>query len=581
MSKREKILLLIIVILLICVLILGRQVLLSKKMSKCITRDETTEKFANENRYIYVKIGPLLKVTYEEKYKLCDGKICGDITETIEKVELLNDSARNIYSDVNVEGMELHEGIAKLISTLKDKGISNSDVKLYYDSGNFDSSKINVDSNITIYNEQTTNVNLEELQMEPTYYSVTFDNDGEVTVIKVEDGKNVLEIPSVEKTGYVFVEWQLDNQTFDFSTPITGDITLNAVWTKDVGNKYTITFDSDGGSIVKEQLVLENNVVKKPTNPTKDGFIFVEWQLDGSTYNFKTKVTGDMTLKAIWREFIPVEITYDTDGGTNIAKQTIEKDTVLKKPTNPTKAGYRFVEWQLDGKAYNFSNQVTEDITLKAVWIQTFTVIFVSNGGSSVATQTIDVGNRVSKPSNPTKNGYTFVEWQVGGETYDFSKPVNSNLALAAVWKKDEVPKYTVTFNSDGGSNVNSQTIEKGKTVTKPSNPTKNGYTFVEWQLNGKTYNFSNQVTGNITLKAVWKEIVYTVKITKVDEYSPDRVLSVYKDGTKISFKTIKYTDGTELCSGNNPTVSATDIEGETAFKVVLNDNTEINARVS
>ena len=241
----------------------------------------------------------------------------------------------------------------------------------------------------------------------------------------------------------------------------------------------------------------------------------------------------------------------------------------------------KLVEWQLDGKTYNFSNQVTEDITLKAVWIQTFTVIFVSNGGSSVATQTIDVGNRVSKPSNPTKNGYTFVEWQVGGETYDFSKPVNSNLALAAVWKKDEVPKYTVTFNSDGGSNVNSQTIEKGKTVTKPSNPTKNGYTFVEWQLNGKTYNFSNQVTGNITLKAVWKEIVYTVKITKVDEYSPDRVLSVYKDGTKISFKTIKYTDGTELCSGNNPTVSATDIEGETAFKVVLNDNTEINARVS
>lgn len=65
--------------------------------------------------------------------------------------------------------------------------------------------------------------------------------------------------------------------------------------------------------------------------------------------------------------------------------------------------------------------------------------------------------------------------------------------------------KYTVTFDSNGGSSVSSQKVESGKTATKPANPTKEGYTFVEWTLNNKTYNFSSPVTSNITLVASWK----------------------------------------------------------------------------
>lgn len=65
--------------------------------------------------------------------------------------------------------------------------------------------------------------------------------------------------------------------------------------------------------------------------------------------------------------------------------------------------------------------------------------------------------------------------------------------------------KYTVTFNTNGGSSVGSQQVAKGSYASKPSNPTKTGYTFVEWQLNGQTFNFSTPITSNITLTAIWQ----------------------------------------------------------------------------
>ena len=66
--------------------------------------------------------------------------------------------------------------------------------------------------------------------------------------------------------------------------------------------------------------------------------------------------------------------------------------------------------------------------------------------------------------------------------------------------------KYTVSFNSDGGSGVSSQTITHGGTASKPSNPSRSGYSFVNWYLNGSVYNFSSAVTSNITLTASWQQ---------------------------------------------------------------------------
>lgn len=69
---------------------------------------------------------------------------------------------------------------------------------------------------------------------------------------------------------------------------------------------------------------------------------------------------------------------------------------------------------------------------------------------------------------------------------------------------KPSVTKYTVKFNSDGGTSVASQTVVKGNKVIKPANPTKSGYAFNGWYLNNKLYNFNSSVNGNITLVAKW-----------------------------------------------------------------------------
>ena len=70
---------------------------------------------------------------------------------------------------------------------------------------------------------------------------------------------------------------------------------------------------------------------------------------------------------------------------------------------------------------------------------------------------------------------------------------------------------YTVTFNSNGGSSVASQTVNYNEKATQPNNPTREGYTFVGWQLNGNTYDFNIVVNGNITLTAVWDKILKNI----------------------------------------------------------------------
>ena len=65
---------------------------------------------------------------------------------------------------------------------------------------------------------------------------------------------------------------------------------------------------------------------------------------------------------------------------------------------------------------------------------------------------------------------------------------------------------HTVTFDSNGGSKVDSQTVENGKRVSKPSDPTKDGYQFAGWQLHGKNYDFDDPVTDDITLVAQWRQ---------------------------------------------------------------------------
>lgn len=323
--------------------------------------------------------------------------------------------------------------------------------------------------------------------------------------------------------------------------------------------KYTVTFNTDGGSVVETQKVKKGEKAKKPADPTKNGYVFIEWDLGGTLYDFSSKVTKDITLNAVWQaqdgSKVTYVITFNTDGGNSISNQIIDKDGMITKPQDPVKEGYKFLGWYSNNALYDFTRPVTSNFELVAKWEKE----------ESTTTSTTTKKNDTSSTTSTTTT----------------KKNDSTSTTTTTTTKKTttETKKYTVKFDSKGGSSVSSKEVTSGSKVSKPSDPTRTGYKFSGWTLDGKSYDFNSKVTKDITLVATWTAKTYTIKVSIVDEYSPARILSVYEDGSKISFKQINYSDGTKLCSSNG-NVNKSDIEGESKLQVVLNDGTKVTATI-
>ena len=327
--------------------------------------------------------------------------------------------------------------------------------------------------------------------------------------------------------------------------------------------KYTITFDSDGGSVVEKQIVKRGEKVNKPTDPTRDGYIFIEWDLGSSIYDFSAKVTRNLILKAVWKEQEGGKVTYvvnfNTDGGNSVSNQIINKDGTITKPQDPVRDGYKFLGWYSNNVLFDFNTPVTTNLELVAKWEKAKDN---STTGTTTTTKKNDTTNSTTKKTTTKKNDTT-----------------NTTTTKKTTTTTTEAKKYTVKFDSNGGSKVSSKEVTSGSKVSKPSNPTRTGYKFGGWTLNNKAYDFNSKVTSNITLVAKWTAKTYTVKVSSVDEYSPARILSVYEDGSKISFKQINYTDGTMLCSSKG-NINKSDINGLSKLQVVLSDGTKVTATI-
>ncbi len=314
-------------------------------------------------------------------------------------------------------------------------------------------------------------------------YSVTFKNDNTIYLTSdIAQDKTVTKPNDPVKEGYNFLGWYYNDTLYDFTKPITGNIELEAKWEEIKVQIYTVTFDTDGGNTIESIVVNEGSTITE-TIPTKEGYNFLGWYYNDAEFDFTTKIESDITLKAKWEE----------------TKQTSSEES---KPTTP----------------------VTKKYTVK----------FDSNGGSKVSNQTVEENKTAPEPTNPTRTGYTFKGWTLNNQTYDFSKPVTKDITLKAKWEEIKqtsseesepttpvTKKYTVKFDSNGGSKVSNQTVEENKTAPEPTNPTRTGYTFKGWTLNNQTYDFSKPVTKDITLKAKWEEIItYKIEWKKIDTSS-------------------------------------------------------------
>ena len=135
-----------------------------------------------------------------------------------------------------------------------------------------------------------------------------------------------------------------------------------------------------------------------------------------------------------------------------------------------------------------------------------YTVTFDSMGGTVIDSQTVNQNETVSKPNEPQKEGFTFVEWQLNNSTYDFSLPVTQNLILTAFYTINAgVETVTVAYNADNDSGISTVKIAKGCSTTEPPLPIKSGYKFIGWFLNDSKFDFSTVIDENILLIAKWE----------------------------------------------------------------------------
>ena len=171
-------------------------------------------------------------------------------------------------------------------------------------------------------------------------------------------------------------------------------------------------------------------------------------------------------------------------------------------------------------------------------------ITFNSNGGSAVSEiQMTSYNATATQPANPVKDGYTFDGWYCEAtfeNQMDWTAGITRSMTLYAKWTPVQAPvvNYTVTFNSNGGSAVPTQTVQSGSMATQPASPVKEGFTFKGWYIGTAVYDFATPVTENITLTASWMENAAPVL---------NRTVSFNVDGGSVSVPDMTVQSGTSV----------------------------------
>ncbi len=343
------------------------------------------------------------------------------------------------------------------------------------------------------------------------FYTVVFDDGSKQTNINVLENDKVNKINNPTSSSHDFLYWELDGQEFDFNTTITSNIYLAAKWTE---KEFTVNFDSNGGTSVESQLVKYNNKITS-VETTKDDFVFLYWSLDGNPFDTNTPITKDITLIAEWGDETLFNVAFDSNGGTHVDSVNVKDDQLIDEPVC-TKEGYVLLGWKIKGtdEYFDFDNLITGNMILIAVWEEgEYLVSFNTDGGTSLEYQLVKYPNTVLVPQKPTKEGYEFLYWAFEGEQYLFNEPVTKEISLLAIWTQvtSDTVYHTVSFNSAGGTSVDSIQVVHGGIVEIPET-TRENYHFVSWQYGNYDFDFNTKITSNITLSAKWKIYSFIVE---------------------------------------------------------------------
>ena len=357
---------------------------------------------------------------------------------------------------------------------------------------------------------------------EVIYLPGTYGAGSAVTDMKPHNNILTLRGALFTRVGYTQVGWSTvdgGEKVYDFKDIYTKNeaLTLYPVWNT---NKYTITFDTNGGSEIAPITQDYGTEITAPDNPTRKGYTFKGWDKEIP----ETMPAENITVKAQW-EINQYTIAFDTNGGSEIAPITQDYGTEITAPDNPTRKGYTFKGWDKEIP----ETMPAENITVKAQWeINQYTIAFDTNGGSEIAPITQDYGTEITAPDNPTRKGYTFKGWD---KEIPETMPAE-NITVKAQW---EINQYTIAFDTNGGSEIAPITQDYGTEITAPDNPTRKGYTFKGWDKEIP----ETMPAENITVKAQWEINQYTIAFDT-------------NGGSEIAPITQDY--GTEITAPDNPT---------------------------
>ena len=288
----------------------------------------------------------------------------------------------------------------------------------------------------------------------------------------------------------------------------------NYIASLESGEQVVATFEFDG-SVYNIQILNKNATASVITPTSTDYVIFNYWtvngeQIDLSTYQFttNTKVVANVTYK--------YDVKFMVDNEEHNA-QIVTSGTTATVPTEPTKSGYEFDGWSLNGvDIVDVTQQtVTANVTYYAVFTQLHTVTFIYED-DTIDTQTVRNGEYATDVDVEDTTNKIFNGWLLNGATVDVS---TYKILGTTVFTADITYKYNVVFKVDN-ADYDTQLIVKNGYATTPTAPTKDGYEFNGWSLNGVDVVEPStvQITADTTFTAVFTEMYVVTILDKNNE---------------------------------------------------------------
>ena len=350
-----------------------------------------------------------------------------------------------------------------------------------------------------------------------TYYDVIFDSNGGTAVDtqkNVQYGTTATKPENPTREGYRFLGWfTKDGKAFDFSTPITKSMTLTAKWEIVNIDAYIIPITSDGTQLVGDGFDMALNTttlgrVGLPGYEDEDA-VRIHFATFASSAGLADAEdyfpgTDPLVVKAVADLKNGLERRFAA--GVNEAKadgiMSKTEWTYLHVGELDDEEDTNFLSGNLVFYSARFVTEDSEHVTGMPNAEYTHNAVAVYD--YYLDGETITIPDAV-----PERYGYDFLGWSVKAVPAENDKllkagdtvTVDGDVVFTAQWKLKE---YTVSFDSKGGTKVDSQIVEHGSTATKPGNPHRNDYTFKGWYLDGKKFDFSTPITGDITLVARW-----------------------------------------------------------------------------